>query len=101
MHPYSVSFGTSSRLPPRVAHRATDPHGRDAHGRDAAEEVDDLLLVVGKAVGVEVGADGGVLRFLLFVLVEDPLERRAVAEPVLPGLRRNAREGGLAVEHDA
>jgi hypothetical protein len=63
-----------------------DLDGCHADGRDACQEIYDLLLVVGEAVGVEAGADGGVLRLLFLVLVEDPFERRAVAEPVLPGL---------------
>src|SRR5437879_3680111 len=70
---------------PRGSHLASDLHGRHAHGRYACQEVDDFLFVVGKAVVVEPGADGGVLGFLFLVLVEDPLQRRAVAEPVVPG----------------
>jgi hypothetical protein len=38
--------------------------------------------VVGKAIGVELLANGGVLGLLLFVLVEYPVERAAVAELV-------------------
>ena len=56
------------------------------------QEVDDLLLVVGEAVGVELLADGRVLRFFFLVLVENPLQRAAVAEFVGPSLGRDAGE---------
>lgn len=61
-----------------------DADGFDAYGGDAFEEVDDVFLVVGEAVGVEVFADGGVSGFAIFVLVEDPFECGATAESVLP-----------------
>ena len=55
----------------------------DAHRADALEQVNDVLFVVCEAVGVELLKDGCVLRFLLFVLVENPFERGAVAEFVI------------------
>ena len=51
----------------------------DADARDAQEEVDDLLLVVGEAVGVELLGNRRITRFLFFVLIENPFERGTVA----------------------
>ena len=72
----------------------------DADGGDAGEEVDDAVLVVGEAVGVEAFADGGIAGFAFLVLVEDPFEGGAAAELVLPGLRGYAGEGGAVVQGD-
>ena len=66
------------------SHRLRDAHGFHAYGGDAQQQVDDLFLVVGEAIGVEFFADGGVFGFLLFVLVEYPIERATVAELVSP-----------------
>ena len=52
------------------------------NARDAFEEIDHLLLVVREAVGIELIANGRVLRRLFLVLVEEPFERRAIAELV-------------------
>ena len=54
--------------------------------------------MVGEAVGVELGADGGVARGLFLVLVEHPVDRAAVAEAIGPGGRRDAGELGFAVD---
>ena len=67
---------------------------------DAGQQVDHLFLVVGKAVGVELLADGGVLGFLFLVLVEHPINRAAVAEAIGPRFRRHTGERGFAVERD-
>jgi hypothetical protein len=64
----------------RTQHLPNNLHGFYAHARDAREKVDHLLLVIREAMGVELLADGWVLRRLLLVLVENPFERRAVAE---------------------
>ena len=51
---------------------------------------DDVLLVVGEAVGVELLPDRRVPGLTLLVLVQHPLERREPAESVLPRLRWDA-----------
>ena len=96
-HKDIVGGGPSSR---RRAHRLDDRHGLDADARNAPEKVDNLLLVIGEAVRVELLADGRVLRRLFLVLVENPFQRRAVAEPVGPGFGRHAGELRLAIEDD-
>ena len=68
-----------------------DADGFDAYGADALEEVDDVFLVVGEAVGVEAFADGRVSGFALFVLVEDPFEGGSAAETVLSRRIRGCR----------
>ena len=75
-------------------------HGFYAYGADAAEEVDDLLLVVGEAVGVEALADGGVAGLALPVLVQDPFQGGAAAEFVPPRFIGDAGERGLFVQPD-
>lgn len=40
-------------------------------------------------------------RFLFLALVEDPLQRAAVAESAGPGFGRDAGAGGVGVEEDA
>ena len=45
-------------LPLLTFHRLNDFHGFDAYARDPHEEVNDLLLVIGKPVGVELGSNG-------------------------------------------
>ena len=81
-------------------HRLDDGDGLDADGDDAAQEVDDVLFVVGEAIGVEFLADGGVAGFALFVVVEDPIDGGAVAEDVLPGGGRDVLQGCPAVQDD-
>ena len=83
-----------------VGHLVDDVHGFDADGADALEQVDDVVFVVGEAVGVEQFADGGVFGFLFFVLVEYPFQGRAVAEFVVPGDGRHSGEGGVGIEDD-
>ena len=80
----SAIFPKNLWLPRGCSHRLDDLHRLDAHARHAHQQVDDLLLVVGEAVGVELLADGRVLRRLFLVLVENPFQRRAVAELVVP-----------------
>jgi hypothetical protein len=55
------------------------------HSAYLAQQLNYMLLVVGKAVGVEFFPNSGVFRGFLFVLVEDPLEGASVAEFVLHG----------------
>ena len=57
---------------------------RYAHRADPAQQVDDPLLVVGKAVGVELFTDGRVPGLPLLVLVQHPLQGGAVPQPVRP-----------------
>lgn len=59
-----------------------------------------MFFVVGKLVGVELFADGGVFGFLFFVLVENPFQGRAVAEFVVPGDGGHSGEGGVGIEDD-
>lgn len=47
-------------------------------------QVDDLPLAVGEAVGIEPPADDRVLARPFLVLVQHPVDRRAVAEHVAP-----------------
>lgn len=49
-----------------------DAHGLHADRADAPQQVDDPLLVVGKAVRVELLPDGGVPGLFLLVLVQCP-----------------------------
>ena len=72
------------------AHGFDDLHRLDAHARDALEKIDHLLLVIREAIGVELLADGRVLRRLFLVLVENPFKRRAVAELAAPRLWQTA-----------
>src|SRR5712671_7651743 len=88
-------------LAQRGAHRVHDLDRANANGCDPSEEIDNLLLVVSEPIGVELLADGWVLRLLLFVLVKDPFKRTAVAEPVLPSIVRDTCERRLAVDQDA
>lgn len=76
------------------AHRLDDRHGFYADADDAGEEVDNALLVVGEAVGVEARGDGGIARALLLVLIEHPIDATAIAEPIVP---RGARHAGELV----
>src|SRR5436309_16136140 len=57
--------------------------------------------MVSETVGVELLSDGRILRLPLFVLVEDPFKRAAVAEPVLPVFGRDACEDRPGVDEDA
>src|SRR5262249_27626385 len=74
---------TDGFTPPRSAlfstHCLDDFHGLDADARHALHEIDHFLLVIREAVGVELFADGRVLRRPFLVLVENPFERRPVA----------------------
>ena len=72
------------------SHRVSDRDCPYAHRRHAHQQVDDFLFVVGKAVGVELFADGRVFGLLFFVLVENPFQRGAVAESVIPCFGRDA-----------
>ena len=50
-------------------HLLNNLHRFHADGADAAQQVDDVFLVIGEAVVVELFADGGVAGFALFVAV--------------------------------
>ena len=54
-------------------------HRLDADSTDPLEKVDDLSLVIGEAVGVELFADRRVFGLALLVIFEDPLDRGTVA----------------------
>jgi hypothetical protein len=58
-------------LPFLFFHPLNDFHSLDAHARDAHEEVNDLLLMIGKPMGVELAPDSRVLGCFFFVL--DPI----------------------------
>jgi len=62
-------------LPLLCPHRLDDLHCLDADARDAPQEINHLLLVIGEAVSVELLPDGRVLRRLFLVLVENPFQR--------------------------
>ena len=83
-----------------VFHSGNYFHCSYAYGADALEEVYDLFLVVGEAVGVEPLGDGGVAELAFLVLVQDPLQGGAAAQLVLPRFRGDAGEGGPVVEDD-
>jgi hypothetical protein len=74
----------------RFFHRPDNCHCLNADGGHAHQQVDGFFFVVCEAVGVELLADGRGFEFLFFVLVENPFERRAVAESVIPGFGRDA-----------
>ena len=81
-------------------HCTDDLHRFHADGADAGQEVNDLLLVIGEAVGVELLGDGGITDLVLFPLVEHPFEAAAVAEFVVPGGGGDAVERGGGVNLD-
>jgi hypothetical protein len=83
-----------------LRHRVGNPHGLHADCRYAKQQVNHFFLVVGKAVGVELLTNGGVLGFLFFVLVQHPFQRAAVAQFAGPGFGRDAVQRGLAIERD-
>ena len=84
-----------------LAHRLDDRLRLDRYARYAHEQIDHFFLVVGEAVGVELLADGRVFGLLFLVLVENPFQRRAVAELVVLGLGRHPGQRGLRIEHNA
>ena len=53
--------------------------------------------MVGEAVQIKFFADGRVFRSFLAVFLQYPFQRRAVAEPVLPSLGRNAIQTGHGI----
>ncbi len=67
--------------------RAHDPHGLEADAHHLTHEADDVLRIV---LAIGVGLDAAAFVFGDAVLIHDPFERGAVAEPVLEGRRRNA-----------
>jgi len=98
-------FGKVKRAHPELSvgqgfHRGNDFLCLDAHPRYALEQVDDFLLVVFEAIGVEFLADCRVFWRLFLILVQNPFEPGAVAEPIIPSQRRHARKLCLAVEND-
>ncbi len=74
----------------RFLHCIDDGDRPHTHRRHAHQQVNYFLFVIGEAVGVELLADGWVFGFLFFVLVENPFERGAVAESVIPSFGRDA-----------
>ena len=54
------------------------------YARDPLEEIDYFLLVVREALGVELLADCRIPRRIFPILIENPFERRAVADPEGP-----------------
>src|SRR5438046_1313603 len=56
--------------------------------------------MVGKPIGVELGSDRRILGSLLFVLVENPFQSRAVTKLVRPCFGRDTRQLSLGVQHD-
>ena len=87
-------------LPFRGFHFFSNRHRLNANGSDSHQQIDHFFLVVGEAVGVEFRTNRGVFGLLLFVLIENPFERAAVAEFVVPCAGWNAGERGLRVERD-
>ena len=57
----------------RAFHRFNNFYSFDAHTRDPHEEVNDLLLVIGKPIGVELGPDRRVFWCLFRKRFDDPL----------------------------
>ena len=82
------------------SHRVSDHNCPYAHRRHAHQQVDDVLFVVGKAIGVELVPYGQVFGFLFFVLVENPFQRGAVAKPIIPCFGRNAGKSRFAIDDD-
>ena len=81
--------------------RVHNLHRLHAHGADALEEFDDLLLVVGEVVSVEFGGYGGVADFVFLPLVQHPFQAAAVAELVIPRGGGDAGKRGGGVNLDA
>ena len=92
---FYLGLGGSILLASRPIHYLHRLHAHPAH---PTQQVDDPLLVVGEAVGVELLPDGRVPRLPLLVLVQHPLQGGAAAQPVLPRLGRNARQRGAFVQ---
>ena len=67
-----------------------DVHGCQADGNDLTDKAHDVLRIVG-AIGIVDDAAALVGRDL--ILVDDPLQRRAVAEAVFVSLGRDAAQG--------
>lgn len=82
------------------AHRISDRHRVDADTHDLRQQRDHRILVIGEAVAVEFGADGGVLDRLFLVLIEYPVDRRTIAEAIGPGFGRDAGQLRVAVHDD-
>lgn len=87
-------------LSANVLHCSGNRYGSIAHRRHTHQQVDDLFFVIGEAVSVELLTDGWVVGFLFFVLVENPFERGAVAESVIPSFGWDAGQGRFAVDDD-
>ena len=80
--------------------RVHNLHRLHADGADAQQQINDLLLVVGEAVGVEFFRHGRVADFVFLPLIQHPFERAAIAEFVVPGCGRDAAQGGGGVHFD-
>ena len=70
----------ASASAPSGPHQFDYPHRLDADAGDLLEEMNHVLLVLRKTVSVEFLPNAQVLRRLFLVLVENPFQRRAVAE---------------------
>lgn len=70
------------RLPLLGLHGVHHRQRLDRNAGDAGQQVDDLFLVAGKTVDVELFANGGVLGGLFLVLVEDPFKTGPVAKAI-------------------
>ena len=75
-------------------------HRLHADPRHPTEQVNDWFLVVGKPVAVELFPDCRIAGGSFLVFLQDPFQRRTVAQPIIPCLRRNALQPGHAVDFD-
>jgi hypothetical protein len=82
------------RIPGQGIH---DAHGFHAHPDNLTDQTDDVFGIV---FAVRVGADTAPRVLGDAVLIDDPFEDRAIAEPVLEGFGRDAceREGVVDAE---
>ena len=79
-------------------HSADDFCRFHADRADPLQEVDDLFLVICKAVVVKLFSNRRVFGLTFLVVFENPFKGRAVAELVLPGGGWNAFQGRHAVQ---
>ena len=78
-------------------HLTNDLHRFHADGADAHQQVNHLLLVICKAIGVELLPDGGILGRFLLVAFQNPFQGGVGAQAVLPGFRRDTAQGGKGI----
>src|SRR6266852_5218426 len=82
--------GSKGRLALHIFHRRNSGLGLHAHPCDSSEQVNDFFFVVCESICIELFTDGRVLWFPFLILIEDPLQGRTGAEPVLPSFLRNS-----------